>query len=75
MKNFVNLIKQIHRENHFTVKKTIIEKKIPVAFLSIATNMKLDKSIDFVKNLREQGLNVTTFVVTVRILTPPPRQP
>ncbi len=65
MKKFVELIQRIHKERYSVVLNKIVAEKIPVAFLSVAS---LENAIDIAKNLRAQGLNITTLVT---ISTPP----
>ncbi len=66
MKNFVKLIKQVHAERFSVVMNKIVTKKIPVAFLSITP---IAQAVEATKNLRAQGLNITTLFVADN--TPP----
>ena len=61
MKNFVKLIKQAHEERFSAVMNEILRKKIPVAFLSV---MPIAQAVNAAKNFYNQGLNITTLVVT-----------
>ena len=67
MKNFVKLIQQVHEERFSVVMDKITALKIPVAFLSTAP---IDQAVDLVKNLRNQGMNITNLLVNDT--TPPP---
>ncbi len=65
MKKFLELIQRMHRERYSVVINRLVAEKIPVAFLSVAP---LENAVDTVKDLRAQGLNITTLVT---ISTPP----
>lgn len=69
MKNFVKLIEQVHNQRFSTVIERIVLKKIPVAFLSISP---VNESVEIVKKLRSQGLNITNLITFNA--TPPPTQ-
>ena len=61
MKKFIDLIKRIHQEKFSTVANKIVAEKIPTTFLSV---FPMVKSIEVVKNLRNQGLNITNLITT-----------
>ena len=61
MKNFVKPIRQAHEEKFSAVLDKILQKKIPVAFLSVAP---IAQAVETVKNFRAQGLNIANLVVT-----------
>ncbi|MBE8950544.1 MAG: hypothetical protein SR3Q1_08095 [Quinella sp. 3Q1] len=69
MKNFVRLIQQVYEEKFSVVMNKFVEKKFPVAFLSMEP---IAQAVETVKNFRVQGLNITNLVV---VDSTPPSQP
>ena len=67
MKRFIELIRNISKEQYTFVVENLMTKRIPVAFLSIVP---INDAIQRVSQIRARGLNVTTLIVTDR--TPPP---
>lgn len=66
MKKFVELIQRIHQERFSVVMNKIITEKIPIAFLTIIPNT---NSVEIVKELRNQGLNIQKLIVNTPPLT------
>ena len=60
MKNFVKMIQQAHAERFSVVESKLLTKKIPFALLSVAP---IAQAVDLVKNLRDQGMNITNLLV------------
>ena len=60
MKNFVKMIQQAHAERFSAVESKLLTKKIPFALLSVAP---IAQAVDLVKNLRDQGMNITNLLV------------
>ena len=61
MKKFLEFVKRLHEERFAVTMNKIVEEKIPVAVLSVQSP---EVYLDAVKNLREQGINVTTLIAT-----------
>ena len=59
MKNFVKLVQQAHEERYSVALTKMLNKKIPVAFLSLAS---LNQAVETVKDFRAQGLNITNLL-------------
>ena len=67
MKRFVELIRNVSKEQYTYVVENLMAKRIPVAFLSLVP---INDAIQKVSQIRARGLNVTTLIVTDT--TPPP---
>ena len=67
MKRFVELIRNISKEQYTYVVENLITNRIPVAFFAIVP---INDAIQRVSQIRARGLNVTTLIVTDT--TPPP---
>ena len=67
MKNFIQLIRQAHKEKFSKVLSKALAEKIPVAFISVAP---INQAVKDAKNYRAQDLNITKLFVTDN--NPPP---
>lgn len=61
MKKFVETLTQMYEENYLTVKKKIVDQKIPIACFS------LENEPDFIENLHAKGVNVSAIISKEKI--------